>query len=243
MNSSYENVIAECPHCGHLCVFNRVTDLRTTESISGLEVACFKCGKPFRIVGDRITTKHEALIDDCYELAARKEYMAGILTLAQSYEVFFSAYLRAELLLKPFALDPDIARLNAGSKELFDKCEEYTFKSLRSLFLRRVVGEARPRSWTEAEKAVANLPQRNPGPPSDSAINKFSDPKISALLMKVKQASVNKTRNKVVHRLAYRPTRDEFEGALADAKATLPSLTSLLDINDDANYYLLQLKS
>ena len=92
---SYENFVADCPLCGHECIFNRASDLHTFEPIGGLNVTCLNglCAKTFRLVSDSVNERHEMLIYDCYELLERKHYMNCILSLAQAYEVFFSLFL------------------------------------------------------------------------------------------------------------------------------------------------------
>ena len=60
------------------------------------------------------------LILDMPELYERKHYMNCILSLAQAYEVFFSLYLRVNLLFKPFGSDADrdIGMFNRLDEEL-----------------------------------------------------------------------------------------------------------------------------
>ena len=68
--TSYENFAAECPWCRRENIFNRASDLKTFEPITGRDVSCLSaaCGKPFRILGDSVNSPHEMLIFDCYEL-------------------------------------------------------------------------------------------------------------------------------------------------------------------------------
>src|SRR6266498_3552998 len=107
--TSYENFVAQCPWCGHESIFDRATDLKELSPIAFRPVSCLSlvCEKPFNINGDSVNSAHEMLVFDRYELLQLKHYMNCILTLAQAYAVFFSLFLRAGLLYKPFAADPD----------------------------------------------------------------------------------------------------------------------------------------
>ena len=114
MKPSYENFVAVCPICDFRNIFSRVSDLKEREPIAFKQVACEDCGKPFNINNDSINAAYEMLVYDCYDLMEEKHYSYCILNLAQAYEVFFSHYLRVELLYKPFSLrdDPDLVQLN-----------------------------------------------------------------------------------------------------------------------------------
>src|SRR5207248_2223257 len=88
IESTYENIYADCPHCGYQNIFNRASDLKTFEPIAGRDVACTNsdCRRPFRIVSDRINPAHQALLFDCADMLRRKQYMQCVLAVAQSYE-------------------------------------------------------------------------------------------------------------------------------------------------------------
>src|SRR4051812_215302 len=87
IESTYENIYADCPHCGHQNIFNRASDLKTFAPIAGQDVACANsdCRRPFRIVSDRINPAHEALLFDCGDTLRLKQYMQCVLAVAQSY--------------------------------------------------------------------------------------------------------------------------------------------------------------
>jgi len=242
--TSYENFVAECPWCGKESIFNRASDLRTFEPIAGRDVSCLSvdCGKPFRIVGDSVNNRHEMLVFDCYELIGRKHYMNSILSLAQAYEVFFSMYFRVELLYKPFGADRDqeLAELNRISKVLQGKIKEHTFARMRALFLRYMVAPQSPKNIAESEVVVADFPDR-PGDPKDAAIESLGDSTLVPLLKALKATNINTLRNNVVHKQAYRPTREEVEAALEEARSILFPLTSHLQLYDDVNWYIRKL--
>jgi hypothetical protein len=118
---TYENFIARCPLCGFRNIFNRVTDLQDTEPIRFREVVCLndRCKQKFNINGDLVSPAFRMLVFDCYPLKEEKKYSYCILNLAQAYEVFFSLYLRVELLFRPFSQDPDQKPAILGEKNSF----------------------------------------------------------------------------------------------------------------------------
>jgi len=232
---SYENFVAECPWCSKESTFNRASDLRTFEPIDGLDVLCLStdCGKPFRIVGDLINSPHEMFIFDCYELLERKHYMNCILSLAQAYEVFFSLFFRVELLYKPFDAAPGqkLADLHRLSKKLYHKIKKYAFSDMRALFLEHVVAGRSPKNLDEAAVVVTALPDR-PGEPKDAAIERLGDAKLVPLLKALKATCIHTLRNRVVHKQAYRPTREEVEKAIKETQDVLFPLTYYLHLDD-----------
>lgn len=233
--------MAECPWCRNDNIFNRASDLHTFEPIAGRNVSCQNpdCHKPFRIVGDSVNSAHEMLIFDCYELIERKHYMNCILSLAQAYEVFFSLFFRVELLYKPFGSDPDqdMVDLNSLSKTLHNKLEKHTFASMRALFLSHILGSHSPKTLAEASSLVNTFPKR-PKDPSDVAIESHSDIKLVSLLQALKSTDINSLRNQIVHKQAYRPTREQVDAALEETRSILFPLTSRLELYDEINWYM-----
>jgi hypothetical protein len=238
--TSYENFVAECPSCREEIIFNRASDLRSFEPIAGRNVSCLRaeCGKPFRIVGDSINCAHEMLVFGCYELMERKHYMNCILSLAQAYEVFFSLFLRVELLYKPFAADSDDDdALNRLAEALREKIERHTFAPMRALVLRHIVFGQSPNDLAAAAQLVAALPEK-PGDPKDADIEGLADRNLVPLLKALKATSIHSLRNRVVHKESYRPTREVVEAALEETRSILSPLTSRLQLRDDINWYM-----
>ena len=239
--TSYENFAVECPWCQKESIFNRRSDLQTCDPITGLTVACLnaECGRSFWVAGDSVNNAHEMLILDMLELYERKHYMNCILSLAQAYEVFFSLYLRVNLLFKPFGSDADrdIGMFNRLDEELYNEIKKYGFADMRALFLQHVViGSPLPRNLTEAEAVLSAFPK--PQIPSDAAIKAMTDTNLIPYIEAVKKSRIHEMRNLVVHKRAYRPSREEVDLAYKDTTDTLPALTIRLDLNDDINYYL-----
>jgi hypothetical protein len=239
--TSYENFVAQCPWCGHESIFNRATDFKDLSLIAFRSVSCLNpgCGKPFNINDDSVNSAHETLVFDCYELLQLKHYMNCILTLAQAYEVFFSLFLRVELMYKPFARDmrKDINHLNRLAEQFSEKVKRHTFAPMRALFLWQFISGPRPTNLAEAEAAIAGL-EDNPSEPKDTELESLSDRQLVDLLKSLKSTTINTLRNRVVHKQAYRPTREEAEAALHEARSLLFPLTSHLDLHDDINWYI-----
>jgi len=237
--TSYENFVAVCPECGKDSIFNRASDLHTFEPIAGREVACLSgyCRKPFRIINDSVNNAHEMLIFDCYELIERKHYMNCILSLAQAYEVFFSFFFRVELLYKPFRSDPDqdIAVLNHLSNELQRKIKKYTFVPMRALFLAHIVAGHSPKTLAEASAEVSALSKPSKDA-EDATIESLGDAKLVSLLKDLKHTNIHTLRNQVVHKRAYRPTREEVEAALEETRSILFPLSNRLQLDNEFDW-------
>ena len=89
----------------------------------------------------------------------------------------------------------------------------------------------------DAAAVIAGLPD-NPGDPKDTAIESLGDAKLVPLLKALKATSINTLRNRVVHKQAYRPTREEVEAALQETRSILFPLTSHLQLYDEINWYM-----
>ena len=240
--SGYENIIVDCPlsSCGHELVFNRASDLCTFTPISGTEVSCFKCKGSFWLNGDSANERHELLIFDCHDLLKRKRYMNCILNACQAYEMFFSLYLRVELIFKPLARSycaetTSLEQWNDLSTRLGETIQGYAFERMRALFLERVIDPVCPKNLDEANGLIESI--RNPEIPSDREIKSVRDTELAELLMMLKETGISALRNKVVHKSGYRPTRDEAKQAHEEAESILFPLTWLLDLHDEINWY------
>lgn len=239
--TSYENFTAECPWCGGENVFNRVSDLREVTPIAFRTVACLnpECGKQFNINGDTVNPAYQMLLLDCHELLDLKHYMNCVLSVAQAYEVFFSLFLRVELLYRPFGkdTDQDIDHLNQLLQVLADRIKTHAFAKMRALFLWQLAHGVSPSNLASAEVSISNLPT-NPNDPSDPEIEALGDPECARLCILVKNSTIGTTRNLVVHKQAYRPTRAEAEEAIEQGTTILFPLGHLLDLKDDVNWYM-----
>ncbi len=243
--TSYENFIAWCPYCAYKNIFNRITDLKTTEAIGFMKVRCLNsvCDKEFNINGDSINPAFQMLVTDCYDLKQEKKYSYCILNLAQAFEVFFSLYLRVELLYKPFSIEhkdgkEKLEYMNELSKQLYKKIKPYTFVKLRNIFLNRVLINQPLKSLDEAEKVIKDLNSLTTTP-SDTKIKSIPDARLSELLINLTNTKICELRNKVVHKLAYRPSVEDVDKAIEETRSILFPLASRLGIKiDDINWYM-----
>jgi len=244
LESTYENVYAECPHCGHRNVFNRASDLKTFEPIAGLDVACEKagCRRPFRIVSDRINPAHESLLFDSADLLSRKQYMQCVLAVAQSYEVFFNHFLHVQLLWRPFAREDthDVDELNEMSEALYDAVQPFTFEPMRSIFLDLVAHNVVFSALSESKAWIEALPDspRKIRKPAKALVESVKDGALRDRLLALYDARIASLRNRVVHKDAFRPTREQAEQALLEAREVLHPLTNKLRLSGDAEWYI-----
>ena len=239
-SSGYENIVVTCPLCSHELVLNRATDLGTFEAISGTDVCCQECGRGFWINGDSVNERHEAIVFDCHDLLRTKRYMNCILNVCQAYEMFFSLYLRVNILYMPFGNDVGrkgdaLDRFNQLYKHFSNETQKFGFSKMRSAFLRLAVEMDRPHDLDCSRKYIDALSKCNL--PKNSEIESLPDKNVAALLIRVKQTRINELRNHVVHKRAYRPRREETEDAVAEARDVLFPLTFRLNLHDDLNWY------
>lgn len=240
--TSYENFTAWCPLCNFKNIYNRVTDLGDVRPIGHKQVNCLNpdCVQPFNISGDSINPAYQMLIYDCCELRDQKHYMYCLLNLVQAYEVFFSQYLRAELLYRPYALDSyrDLDEFNRLANLLYAKVQKHTFAKMQNLFFHQVLQQQSRNSLTFSEVKIKGLPDKPPEP-SDDKINSVVPPKLSVLLMRLKKSKVAELRNRVVHKHAYRPRVNEVDDFLEETCGILFPLARMLEVSgDDLNWYI-----
>lgn len=243
IESNYENVFATCPHCGQEIIFNRVSDLQTTQPIGGLDVVCLRteCAQPFRIVGDSINEAHDMILMGCLELLERKRYMECVTQTCQAYEMFFNLHLYAELVYRPFGSVKGGAALlaaNERSKALHAAIGKFAFKDMRDLSLAVAIKTDHTRPLTAAAAAafIASIPKK-PSEPPDAAVSAIPGKGIADQFLKIKKSAINTERNQVAHGRAYRPKRERAEKLLSEARGTLVPLTYALRLHSDIMHY------
>ena len=239
-SSGYVNVVVDCPLCHHEITFNRVSDLDTFKPISGANVFCPECKGEFWINGDSVNERHEAIVFDCHDLLRTKRYMNCILNVCQAYEMFFSLYLRVNLLYLPFGSNfredsNALRKLNELSDQLSNRTEKFGFVKMRKIFLRLAIEPKRPSDLDESRRYINEISDYTL--PKDAELKMWPDKRIAIFLIRVKETQINKLRNDVVHKKGYRPKNSEAEHALNEARAVLFPLTSLLNLHDDVNWY------
>jgi hypothetical protein len=240
--ATYETFDANCPYCDHLNIYNRASDLADLRAVGFKEVSCQSCARVFIINGDLVNPPHELLLYDCADLIARKRYAYAVLNAAQSFEVFFSLFLRVELGYKPFAREatrPPIGTLNATLNELFGTVKCYTYVPLRDVFLRLMLTNTRPSSMADAAATIKSLPKLCKHLTDLEIVSGYPPGPVRDLLVLLNQSTVHDARNAVVHKDAYRPTLEEATRAVEEAKDILfPLGVHLLLLTDDFNWHV-----
>lgn len=177
---------------------------------------------------------------DSEYLFEQKRYMNCILHLCQAYEMFFSQFLRVELVFKPFWNDQGYRNeLNPVAELLWKQARGMTFQKLRKVFLRRVVDQIpAPANLGNSQNDIKGIKGLSETPiPDDCDIEKLGDQELIPILKMLKNTKINELRNRVIHKDAYRPTQSEAEDALSETKSILMPLTHILDIQEDINWY------
>lgn len=245
--ATYENFIAECPHCGFINVFNRASDLCTFECIGFLTVRCFDqlCKRDFNINGDMVSTAHEMLLRECYKYIEKKQYMQCILSVAQAYEIFFSHFLNVQLLYRAFTIERKNSvskltylpkKLNDLSKKLYKKIHKFTFEHMRNLFFQLVITNNSPSNLDESQKIIESLNKNNKIKRVE--ISGLKNDKLEVLLYKLYDAKINNIRNQVVHKYAYRPTFKEADYSHKEANTIISGLNKHFKLRGNVNWHL-----
>ena len=243
VSHNYENFIAYCPYCDYRNIFNRREDLSDCNPVASQEVSCFnqECQRIFLIGGDLGDSAYGYLLYDCHGLLQEKRYMYCILNITQAYEVFFSTYLRVELLYRPYAKnhfsEPDsLEILNRLSQKLYQSVSDYTFANLRRIFIRRILYGTPLDSLHESEEEIKHL-RTYKKTVSNSNIQRHTKEPLTILLQELNRCRIAELRNKVIHQHAYRPSSEDVKVFFDEACHLILSLEEKLDINDDLNWY------
>lgn len=239
IDATYENVHANCPHCKARNVYNRRDDLPHPGPIDNASVTCASCGHGFHIVGDLINPSHELLLFDCQRLFEEKRYADVAFTAAKAHEVFFLHFMHVQFLWKPIGTNCGInlRRWNALGVELERKVRGFAFDGMRRLFLHHVLAGTAPQDFDQAQACIAAIP-RKPADVSRSDVDAVAHERLRGLLLALHDTRIHELRNRIAHKQAYRPTRDETWTAYDDAFRTLFGLTSELRLRGDANYHI-----
>lgn len=238
IDATHENVNANCPTCGVRNVYNRRSDLNARGPIDNATVACAACSRKFDIVGDLINPTHELLLLDCRQLFEDKRYADVILTAARAHEVFFSHFLHVQLLWRPIGTACGaLTRWNDLRAQLDAKLATSTFEPLRKLFLQMVIDQTAPRSYDEARACIDALPKK-PNQVARAAVDAVPGDRLRGRLLALYDTTIHQLRNRVVHKQAYRPTREETSREYEKASRILFGLTAELRLRGDANWYI-----
>jgi len=241
-NPTYENFEAECPYCFHFNIYNRATDFKTFNPVSFKTVKCQNkdCKKLFNINFDLINSAFEMMILYSYELIERKKYMACILNLTQSLEIFFNTFLCAELIYKLIKRDADFEEdvLNSIMEKFYSSIKDYSYNHLRNIFLNWFTNNLTTASFNESVEIINNfLIYKNTPPLNDLRV--VTEPELYQLLIKLYNCKINELRNKIIHSNAYRPNLSETEMYLEEVNSIVFGLRRKLGIlSSNINHYV-----
>jgi hypothetical protein len=164
--------------------------------------------------------------------------MHAVLSITQAYEVFFSHYLRVELLYRPFATEgsDDLPALNRLAERLYESVQSFTFEPMRRLFLTLALRPRRFLSLAEGKAWINTIPSspRDVAKVPDEQIDAAREPELRDRLRDLAAVQINGLRTVLFNR----SMRDEAEAALSDAERVIHGLTSLLRLDGDAVWYL-----
>jgi hypothetical protein len=216
-SKDYEIISARCDECGSLCTFNRVDDIGDPGPYdAGLYVACPECGRPFWVFGDAIDPAYELLLFDAEEHMRAQHYILCVISLAQAWEMFFTAFVYSYYLYRPFHQDARHAeqreRFEGLAKRLGGAIWNFKFDELRNVLVNTVLEGVRPRTLGESEVAIARIKDDNFGQrPAQARVDALTDSSVRAVLLQLQDLRIGELRKRVVHEDAYRPRRWEVE--------------------------------
>ena len=235
--SNYENIHIDCPSCKKSIIYNRVSDLECIEPIGGREVECLNCHKALWISGDSVTPLYWDFIYQSEILFSNKRYMYCLLNICQAYEVFFLQYLKTVLVYDIFRGRND----ESGFEEfkttlnlLLQKVANSTFTPLRKMFMKLAL---KPPSLVNVEDTTRYINTIND---ISSFKEHFFDEyqfenkdQIVPYLKSIWESKVGEKRNDVVHKEAYRPSKNEVEVFIKEARKNIFNLEFALGVNGD----------
>lgn len=132
----------------------------------------------------------------------------------------------------------DIKCVNKLLKSLQSTIGGLTFEKLRNVFLNWVVNELEISCLADSAAKISTLKEYGKNPPGEENLKKGSNSTLVDLLIKLKNCEVNKLRNKVVHKEAYRPSGEEVEDAIKQVRELLVKISRHLNVvNEDINSY------
>lgn len=246
--ADYENLYAVCPFCQIENIFNRASDLKKFTGVDREIVQCEHCKKSFPIGNDTINEKYELFIFDCDELIKKKKYMHCIVSLCQACEAFFMKGIIIKLLFQPLRNDifgkkgeiiiekkSTLNRygiFNRYSDKLHKAVKNYNYNPLRNTFFDLYLNDKTFISRKELDNYLQVIKSSAPTTPSDAEIKKKGSIKKRETFLKLKKLKVGEARNNVIHKDAYRPTKEEAEKYLKEVQWVIIGLKNILDFDD-----------
>jgi hypothetical protein len=240
--ANYENVLANCPMCQHENVFNRATDLKSFEPVARMSVTCqtYSCSHEFDIIGDAINPSYEMLIFECTRHFAKKQYMAVVANICQSYEMFFSHLLQVYLVYNPMNIEEPHAlkELNVRANTLFNFTKSFAFADMRRCAIHTAA--IRTRAPVLDHKLALEHINKMKSAKKAKVFLGVDDiaPELKVEWGRIENSSIGDQRNNVVHKTAYRPTFAIARECFDEARETLLPLGQKMNLNKTASWYL-----
>lgn len=215
----YENIYFTCPLCNTENILNRVTDVRHTRPISGMESVCDNCKQKVWLNGDRADhVKYKWFLFDLDRHKREKQYREYALVLCQCLEAFFVQALLNKLVTRNLLFTNvdgtvNLEQDNFVRRQLDEAWKAAGFEELRKTF------NSEFKELSTSFKPIGNT--------NIIDLRKES-------FKAVRTTDINKLRNKVVHSTAYRPTLAEIE-EYDRLEGAIHWLGSYLDVIDTAD--------
>lgn len=242
----FENIRVTCPYCNNVNIFNRISDLNTTELVTSLDVICASCGRNLLLSGDIINPAYQMLFYKCYKYKEVKEYMASIITICTAYEMFFMFTLRFFLTVKPLKSVSSQYQRIKQNKELNDileqKVAKYSFSKMLNEFIKLLIrNDSNPIITLDDSKSyITNMNGCSSNIDNIKQIENVGLRNQLIVLYKLKEKKllIDSLRNKVVHKQGYRPSLEEVEREIKIAHNIIFKIVGILYlITDDVNLY------
>ncbi len=176
--------------------------------------------------------RDQELLADCAELMSQGRYTLVALAVCQAFESFMSAALRFDIVYRPHLrlAEPDPQAVEARLSALFRKTKAMSFDNLRWAFIAHFATATTPSTWSEADAAIHALNPNLKRPPARDiqAMLALAPPDRSGVLGRLVDVQVHELRSRAAHHDTYRPTRDEAEAALEEARSLIARLALVL---------------
>ncbi|MCS6237514.1 hypothetical protein G3495_20730 [Shewanella baltica] len=241
IETNYENFYAECPFCGYSNIFNRREDLNTFEPISRMDVICQseECIRTFEIGNDSINLPSEMFLMEAKKLLYLKSYMFSITLSVQAVENYISQLFVIELAYKKITSLDELSKLNEVVNTYATKTKGYSFKHQVNALIDYIVNTPNLNGLDCSLQYVRQLPEQQKTTSKNSLENVSKQ--YSGLVQMLYNTEINSIRNKVAHKQALRPTKEDAEKVLSEASEIIYMAQNIFNARVfDVNYYLQQ---
>ena len=244
---NYETVSITCPYCNKQKEYNIVSELKCKDFNIDTSIKCHYCGNLFFVNEELINLPYQVIYFDALKFNQNKQYMQTIISLCTSYEMFFMHVLRL------FLTQEILIGLSEYERKIYNKelnslletvVKKFAFSKMLNEFIKFFIyKESKQKiNYEESKNYITQMNGRKNYKIND--IKKISNSKLRNKLivlscMDKKDMLINNIRNKVAHKLGYRPTKDETEKEIKIAKNIIFGFASILNLLEIENAYRL----